>query len=99
MTPRTKMKLVEWTFALILGAAVAGIALFVAKAVADNPPPSTPGPSAPRPDDVGACCMGPVDGVNLDTTRAECDGLGIFVKGVFSPTDEVSPCNLLPGGD
>lgn len=48
----------------------------------------------------GAYCMGPA-GVIFDITEADARdiGGGIWIQGDFLPTDDVSPCDLLPGGD
>ena len=72
-----------------------------------NAAPPVPPPSPPRlPMDIGACCYGPPYGTIWVIRRWECeqavnspsDSPGLFVKGTFSGTEDVNPCDMLPGG-
>ena len=70
---------------------LAGIALVSAKPPAPDPPAPT-----------GACCRGPKLGVLYDITQYDCQVLAssyIWIRGNFDPTDDETPCDLLPGGD
>ena len=105
VTVRTTRRLI--TNGAMVATILAGLlALWVggpAKAAPDGP--------AGNGGEQGACCLGPGDNgvyvVDLTSTRAQCHNAtrtngergGVFIKGTFSDTDAVSPCDLLPGGD
>lgn len=76
---------------IVAGMVLAGVFLFAIALVAQADPPEP----------TGACCLG--RGVVLyAVTQADCqvnDSGYIWIQGNFDPTADVTPCDLMPGGD
>lgn len=79
---------------VIAGIVGLGILILGVMAAHGDPPPPPVGAT-------GACCSG-LGEVAYAVTQAECTEISasaIWVRGEFDPTDDETPCDLLPGGD
>lgn len=66
---------------------------FVRTAYAADPSPPIP---------TGVCCLGPKVAPLFDVTQEHCQTLAdtyVWILGDFDETSDVTPCDLLPGGD
>ena len=85
------MHRLEGILAVTLALVLMALPASTVTAVDDPPPPVG---------SLGACCLG--EGLVQKLTYAECMTVnpdGIWILGDYDPTQDRSPCDLLPGGD